>query len=90
MHAIQIQAINDIIHWITLKIPCFDFAYLVSKQTLLFLRRFYISLKKVSSGPIKKCKNLACARDLAVVAFVILVEGAGGGIITGIDCVAGY
>ena len=46
MQAIQIQAINDIIHWITLKIPCFDFAYLVSKQTLLFLRRFYISLKK--------------------------------------------
>jgi len=67
VQAIHIQAINDMIHWITLKIPCFDFAYLVSKQTLLF-----------------------CARDLAVVAFVILVEGAGGGIITGIDSVAGY
>ena len=38
----------------------------------------------------EKFENLACARDLAVVAFVILVEGAGGGIITGIDCVAGY
>lgn len=38
----------------------------------------------------KKYKNLACARDLAVVAFVILVEGAGGGIMTGIDCVVGY
>lgn len=67
MQAIQIQAIKDMIHWITLNIPCFDFAYLVSKQTLLF-----------------------CALDLAVVAFVYLVDGAGGGIRTGIDCVAGY
>ena len=34
--------------------------------------------------------NCSWARDRAVVAFVILVDGAGGGIMTGIDCVAGY